>query len=412
MPSKVVDFVFPQRLGIPFRWLVSSSWVSNLGDGIALAAAPLLVASLTNSPLLIALAPVMQGLPWLLFGLHAGAIADRFDRKRLVMFANGIRALIISVLVVFIVTGAANIWIVLATSFLYGVAEVFADSASGTLMPMIVDKPDLGIANQRMQAGFLLGNQLLGAPIGAFLFAIGHAWPFVTQVVAMLFALLLIWRMQLSAAAARGNNDEPHEPLRRSIAQGLTYIWHTPSIRTLALVILVFNVTWAAPWGVLVFYSTDYLGMDAAGYGLLTAASATGGIVATLLFGWLDKRFSYSLLMRVCLTSEVLMHLMFALNTTRWGAYALMFFFGAYAFVWATVSNTLRQRIVPTELMGRVGAVMAVCVFGGLEIGWLLGGVIAELWGPTAPWWFAFIGSGITLVLIWPQLRHVTTDAA
>ncbi len=412
MPPHAVDVLFPARLGVPFRWLVSSSWVSNFGDGIALAAAPLLVASVTNSPLLISLAPVMQGLPWLLFGLHAGAIADRFDRKHLMMAANGIRAVIVAVLVGFIVTGTVNIWIVLGASFLYGVAEVFADSAGGTLMPMIVEKPDLGGANQRMQGGFLLGNQLLGPPIGAFLFAAGHAWPFVAEVVAMLFALLLVSRMQLGAVAPEADATEPKEPLRTSIREGLAYIWRTPSIRTLALVILAFNVTFAAPWGVLVFYATEYLGMDAFQFGLLTTASAIGGIIAVLSFGWLDKKVSYALMMRVCLTSEVLMHLLFAINRSVYGAYAIMLFFGAYAFTWATVSTTLRQRIVPRELMGRVGAVMAVCVFGGLEIGWLLGGIIAELWGPTAPWWFAFVGSGITLALIWRQLRHVAADDA
>lgn len=412
MPNSVVDFVLPRRLGIPFRWLVASSWVSNLGDGIALAAAPLLVASLTNSPFLIALAPVLQGLPWLLFGFHAGAIADRFDRKRMVMFANAIRAVIVGALVVFIATGHVTIWIVLATSFLYGVAEVFADTAAGTLMPMIVDKPDLGTGNQRMQAGFLVGNQLLGPPIGAFLFALGHAWPFLTQVVAMLLALMLISRMQLTAAQAKQEGVDTSVPMRTSIVEGLRYIVRTPSIRTLALVILVFNITFAAPWGVLVFYTTDYLGMSAVGYGLLTTFGALGGILGTSLFGVLSKRFSFSLLMKVCLSSEVLMHLLFALNRSQWGAFALMFFFGAYAFVWSTVSTTLRQRIVPTELMGRVGAVMGVCVFGGLEIGWFLGGIIAELWGPTAPWWFAFIGSGLTLALIWGQLRHVTADDA
>ena len=144
------EIVAPRRMGRDFRWLLASSWTSNIGDGIALAAGPLLVASLTDSPFLVASAALLQYLPWLLFGLHAGAIADRFDRRTLVMIANALRALVVAMLCVFIVTGAVNIGIVLVTMFAYGVAEVFADSASSTLLPMLVDHDDLGIGNARM----------------------------------------------------------------------------------------------------------------------------------------------------------------------------------------------------------------------------------------------------------------------
>nr|MDQ2698852.1 MFS transporter [Actinomycetota bacterium] len=118
MPS-LGDLIAPRRLGTDFRWLLASSWTSNLGDGIALAAAPLLIASLTSSPILVAAGAMMQFLPWLLFGLLAGAVADHHDRRRLVMIANGSRALVVGALIVFLVTGLANVWIVLAVAFLY-----------------------------------------------------------------------------------------------------------------------------------------------------------------------------------------------------------------------------------------------------------------------------------------------------
>ena len=123
MPS-LGELIAPRRLGTDFRWLLASSWTSNLGDGIALAAAPLLIASLTSSPVLVAAGAMMQFLPWLLFGLLAGAVADHHDRRRLVMLANGLRAVVVLALVVFLVTGYANVWLVLATAFLYGTAEV------------------------------------------------------------------------------------------------------------------------------------------------------------------------------------------------------------------------------------------------------------------------------------------------
>ncbi|QIG40171.1 MFS transporter [Microbacterium sp. 4R-513] len=404
MPS-LGDLIAPRRLGTDFRWLLASSWTSNLGDGIALAAAPLLIASLTPSPILVAAGAMMQFLPWLLFGLLAGAIADHHDRRRLVMIADGLRAVVVLALVVFLVTGQANVWMVLATSFLYGTAEVFADSAGSTLLPMLVKPADLGIGNARMQAGYLVANQLAGPPLGAFLFAVGSFWPFVLQVLCVALAVLLISRI------ARTPVPEHQEGSRgtkaHAIREGLQWLRHNAPVRTLVIIILVFNVTWAAPWGVLVLYATEHLGMGPVGYGALTTASALGGIIAVFSFGWLEKRVSFSTLMRVCLSLEVLMHLSFAVTTSPVVAFVIMFGFGLYAFVWATISTTVRQRLVPMELQGRIASVNMVGVFGGLVIGQFIGGVLAQLFGLTAPWWFAFAGSAITLALVWRPISHI-----
>jgi predicted MFS family arabinose efflux permease len=302
-----------------------------------------------------------------------------------------------------IATGHVNIVAVLAAMLLMGVAEVFADSTSQTLMPMLVDKRDLGIGNARMQAGFLTANQLVGPPVGAFLFAAGMAWPFLVQAVTGLLAVVLIGRISLPPVPAA----ESPSHLRRDIAEGLRWIGSHPPVRTLALVILVFNITWAAPWAILVKYSLDHLHMGAVGFGLLTTASAIGGLLGTFAYGRLERRFSLATLMRVCLSLEVLFHLSLALTTTGWVALVILFVFGAYAFVWGTVSTTVRHRAVPTRFQGRVGAVHMMCVFGGIVVGSALGGVIAERWGLTAPMWFAFVGAGVTLALVWRQLSHI-----
>lgn len=404
MPS-LGEMIAPRRLGRDFRWLLASSWTSNLGDGIALAAAPLLIASLTSSPVLVAAGAMMQFLPWLLFGLLAGAVADHHDRRRLVMLANGLRAVIVSVLVVFLVTGQATVWMVLVTAFLYGTAEVFADSAGSTLLPMVVKPADLGIGNARMQAGYLVANQLAGPPLGAFLFALGSFWPFVLQVLCVALAVLLISR--IARTPVPEHPDAPRGTKVHAIREGLRWLRRNPPVRTLVVIILVFNVTWAAPWGVLVLYATDYLGMGPVGYGALTTASAIGGIIAVFSFGWLEKHVSFATLMRVCLSLEVLMHLGFALTTSPAVAFAIMFGFGLYAFVWGTISTTVRQRLVPMELQGRIASVNMVGVFGGLVIGQFIGGVLAQLYGPTAPWWFAFGGSAITLALVWRSISHI-----
>ena len=404
MPS-LGELIAPRRLGTDFRWLLASSWTSNLGDGIALAAAPLLIASLTSSPVLVAAGAMMQFLPWLLFGLLAGAVADHHDRRRLVMLANGVRALVVLALVVFLLTGNATVWLVLATSFLYGTAEVFADSAGSTLLPMLVKPADLGIGNARMQAGYLVGNQLAGPPLGAFLFALGSFWPFLLQVLCVSLAVLLISR--ISRTPVPEHPESSSGTTAHAIREGLSWLRHNAPVRTLVLIILVFNITWAAPWGVLVLYATEHLGMGPVGYGALTTASALGGMIAIFSFGWLERHVSFATLMRVCLSLEVLMHLSFALTTAPAVAFVIMFGFGLYAFVWGTISTTVRQRLVPMELQGRIASVNMVGVFGGLVIGQFIGGVLAQLFGLTAPWWFAFGGSAITLLLVWRPISHI-----
>ncbi|PRZ06365.1 putative MFS family arabinose efflux permease [Isoptericola sp. CG 20/1183] len=399
----MLEAIVPARMGVPFRWMLASSWTSNIGDGIALAAGPLLVASQTDSATLVALAAMLQRLPWLLFGLWAGALADRVDRRRIVIVANALRAVVVAVLCAAIVTGAANVVVVLAAMLLMGVAEVFADTTSQTLLPMLVDKRDLGTGNARLQAGFLTGNQLAGPPVGAFLFALGMAWPFLVQVVCVLLAILLISRISLPPVP----RPATPAPARREIRDGLRWLWTHPPVRTLALVIFSFNATWAAPWGVLVLYSLDRLQMGPVGYGLLITATGVGGVLGTLVYGRLERRFSLATLMKTVLSMEVAFHLVLALTTSAWVAMATVFVFGVYTFVWGTVSNTVRQRAVPTEYQGRVGSVYLIGLFGGIVVGNALGGVLTDLWGITAPFWFAFVGAGLTLALVWRQLDHI-----
>lgn len=411
MPS-LVDLVAPPRLGRDFRWLIGAFWTSNVGDGIALSAAPLLIASMTHAPVLVAAGAMLQYLPWLLFGLHAGAVADRHDRRRMVMLANGLRGAVIAALCVFLVTGHATIWIVLTAAFLYGTAEVFANSAGNTLLPMMVRSEDLGVGNARMQAGYLVANQMAGPPLGAFLFAVGSFWPFFVQVLCVLLAVVLISRI-VSATVPPADRapDAPAAHSPHPIREGLHWLRRNPPVRTLVIVILVFNVTWSAPWSVLVLYATEHLHMGEVGYGTLTTASALGGLLAVTLFGRLEKHVSFATLMRVCLTLEVLMHLSFALTTSGVVAFVIMFVFGTYAFVWGTISTTVRQRLVPMHLQGRMAAVNMVGVFGGMVVGQLLGGVIAQVWGLTAPWWFAFAGSALTLVIVWRSISHIAAAA-
>jgi predicted MFS family arabinose efflux permease len=402
--GRVVEVLAPSRLGGGFRWLLASSWVSNLGDGFALAAGPLLIASQTHDPRLVALATLLQQLPWLLFGLFAGALADRLDRRLIVVIVDLMRAGVLVLLSVSILTDAVSIALVLGALFLLGTAEVFADNASSTLLPMLVARSDLALANSRLQAGFLTVNQLAGPPIGAALFAVGMFLPFATQAVLVGSGAVLVSRVVLPAH--RRHAPGPRD-VGRDIAAGFRWVVRHAAVRTLVLTIFTFNITFGAAWSVLVLYASERLGMGAIGFGLLTTVGAVGGLVGTTSYGWITRRISLGDVMRIGLIIETFTHLALALTTVPAVAMLIFFVFGAHAFIWGTTSITVRQRAVPTELQGRVSSVNSLGVYAGLVIGAAVGGVIAKRWGITAPFWFAFVGSGLFVVLIWKQLTHL-----
>ena len=403
-----MEALLPARLGTGFRWLLGSSWVTNLGDGIVLAAGPLLVASMTDDARLVALGATLQWLPPLLFGLLAGALSDRLDRRRLVIVMNVVRALVLAVLATAVVTDQVTIAVVLGALFLLGTSEVFADNTASTLMPMLVHRDDLAIANSRLQAGFITVNQLAGPPLGAALFAAGAALPFAAEAVLVVAGAVLVSRLRLPEHA----EERPETHIGRDIAEGLRFSLRHPAVRTLILTIFTFNITFGAAWSVLVLYATRRLGMGEVGFGLLTTVSAAGGLVATLAYGWITRHVSLADLMRIGLIIETLTHVALALTRVPWVAMAIMFVFGAHAFVWGTTSMTIRQRAVPLRLQGRVNSVNLIGSFGGLVLGSVVGGSLAEQWGVTAPFWFAAVGSAVFVVAIWRQLRHIAVADA
>lgn len=404
--SRLLDIVVPTRLGVGFRFLLGSTVLACIGDGMALAAGPLLVSSLTRNAFLVALAALLQWLPPLLFALVAGVVSDRVDRVRLVVATEVARALVVGVLALTLLTGHGSIAAVLVVMFLLGTLEVFSNNTSSTLLPMIVASEDLPLANARLQIGFVTLSQFVGPPLGALLFGIGRAVPFAGQAILVGFGALLVARIVLPERQAAG---ESH--WRRDVVEGVIWTARHPAVRTLVLTILIFNVTFGAAWSVLVLYATRRLGVDSFGFGLLNAAIAAGGIVANLLYARITARISLGSLMRLGLVIETLVHLFLALTRSPWVAGATLFCFGFEAFAWGTTSITVRQRAVPSELQGRVNAVNTVGSYAGLVAGAGLGGVIAQGAGVVAPFWFAFAGSAVFLVVMWRRLSHITHQA-
>jgi MFS family permease len=404
LPSRVEETVVPSRLGRSFRWLLASSIATNAGDGVALAAGPLLVASLTRDPFVVSMALLSQQLPYLLFGVLAGAVADRFDRRRIVAFVDLGRAAVLAVLTATIVAGTVEIAVVLAALFVLGSAETFADVGSHSLLPRVVRREDLGIANARLQGSFLFTNQLLAPPIGALLFAVGMSLPFATNAACFALGAVLVSRVVTDVAT-----EAPAEraSLRADIVEGVRWLMGHPPMRTLALTIVAFNVTYGAAWSVLVLYASERLGMDEIGFGLITTSIAIGGVIGTLSYGRLERRFSLANIMRVGLLIETFTHLSLALTTSPLVALGTMVVFGAHAFVWGTTSTVVRQRAVPDALLGRVTGVYHVGVIGGIAVGTPIGGLLARSFGITAPFWFGFVGSAVLVVILWRQFAYI-----
>ncbi len=406
--ARITETVAPARLGRSFRFLLSATVVTNVGDGVALAAGPLLVASQTRDPLLVSMALLSQYLPHLVFGLVAGAAADRLDRRRIVAGVNLGRAVVLAALAATIVSGTVSIAVVLLILFVLGTAETFADAASSSLLPRVVPRQDLGVANARMQGAFLLTNQLLAPPIGAFLFALGMALPFATNAACFALGALLVSRVVYDVAEPAGERSG----LRADMVEGVRWLVGHPPMRTLALTIFTFNVTFGAAWSVLVLYAGERLRMDEVGFGLLTTAVAAGGIVGLAAYGRLERRFSLADIMRVGLVIEAGTHLSLALTTSPAVALATMVIFGAHAFVWNTTSTVVRQRAVPDAILGRVTSVYRVAIIGGLAIGTPIGGLLARTFGITAPFWFGFSGSALLVAILWRQFEHIAHTEA
>ena len=413
MPSpfaRAVETVAPARLGRSFRWLLAASTLTNIGDGVALAAGPLLVASLTQDPLLVSLTLLSQTLPPLLFGLFAGVVADRHDRRRIVAVVNVVRAVVLGLLATTIVSDTASIAIVLGALFILATAETFADV--GEQQPPSPARAARGPGHRERPA---LGRDPADQP------ARGPAHR--RRAVRRRHGAAVRDRRGLLRPRrdprAHGSRTEPAEErpggrstIRADLVEGLRWLLSHPAMRTLALTIVAFNITFGAAWSVLVLYAGERLGMTAVGFGLLTTAIAIGGIIGTGAYGRLERRFSLADIMRGGLIIETLTHLVLALTTLPVVALATFVVFGAHELVWGTTATAIRQRAVPDAVLGRVTGVYTVGIYLGIVIGTPIGGLLARTYGLTAPFWFGFIGSAVLVVVLWRQFDNIAHAGA
>jgi len=405
--------LFIRDLPADFSRLCFASLATNLGDGALLAAGPLLVASLTTSPGAVGAAVVVQQLPWLLFSLFSGVIVDRLDRRRLVIVVNVCRSLVLVTLTVLIAFHVAPLGAIYSALFLLGTGETLADNAVGALTVSAVRGEDLGRANAQMSLTFTVGNQVAGPPLGALLFAVGHALPFGFHAVAFALAAFLVWRTALHPArlSAEGPPVSEASHVLTDLAVGLRWVSRHSALRILVVSIAVMDVVFAVAFVTWVLYGVEVLGLTNFQFGLLITSSAIGGLAGPAVYGWAEPRFGRPTLVRFGMTFEAMVHLALATTPPAWAVYGIMAAFGVHTMVWGAAFTTLRQQATPDALLGRVTSVYMTASVGGAAIGSALGALIAEYFGLTAGFWIGFITMCGVAALSWRPLAALETDS-
>ncbi len=378
-------------LGRPFWTFWWASVLANLGDGIRLAAFPLLAASLSADPLVVAAVAAAGALPWLLTGLLAGSLADRHGARVLLPAADGLRVAVLLGLLALLVTDRAGVPAVVAAAFLLGVGETVRDTAAQTVVPRLVPGRLLERANGRLAAGDLVGNEFVGPLLGGVLFAAGAALPFAVHSATAALAVLLVLSLPAALLSALGPAADGDAPRRHGVREGLGWLAGQPVLRVLVLSITAVALADSAWFAVFVLYAEQRLGLGAVGFGGLLALGAAGGVIGALLAERLiDGRRHRDVIGWSAFAAAVLPCLLLVAPTLWAAGVVVVGTSGAFA-VLNVAAVSVRHRIVPGRMLGRVTATWRTSVHGASAVGALGGGAVAAVAGLEAP----FVLSGV-----------------
>lgn len=383
----------PAGLGADFNRLWGAAAVSNLGDGIREAALPLLAASLTRDPLLVAGVAAAGRLPWLVFGLVSGAIVDRVDRRRLMWRVDAFRTVLMGALAVSVATGVATIPMLFLVALAHGVAETLFDNASHAILPSLVRREDLERANGRLEAALTVCNEFAGPPLGALLFVSLATVPFVADATSFAVASLLVLAIHGRYRPERMVDEKP--TLRADIVEGLRFVWSNALLRTLSLTAAVVNMVLHATWAIFVLYSVRMVGTSEVGFGVLLSVFAVGGLAGGLYASKVSSRLGPGRAITLAICAAAVAEITMGLvpePAAVGGMLVVLAFSGA---LWNVVTTSLRQSIAPDSLLGRVNAAHRVLAWGSMPVGAILGGLIASGAGLRAP----FLIAGLALAL-------------
>lgn len=411
MPDDRGTRVVAPGLGRRFTIVWTADSVSNLADGVVAVAGPLLIASVTRDPLLVAGLFAVKTLPWLLFSLLSGALVDRVDRRRAMVAADAVRAVAIGALALSVVADLHSVALIYAVYFVLGSAETLFDNASAALLPSVVGEEHLERANGRLYGTRILMQNMIAAPVGGFLFAATQSGPFLLDAVLFAGAVVLICLLPGRFAVPRVA-DAAVSTLRSEIAEGVRWLWRHRLLRAIGLALALMNLTLDAAVAILVLYAQDRLGLGPVGYGVLLSSFAVGGIVGSLLGARLIRALGPGTILRGGLIIEASTHLCLALTHSAVVAGVVLAVFAVHGTLWGIVGSSLRQSLTPAHLMGRVNSGHLFLGYGGSALGAVLGGVLASTLGLTAPFWCGLVAVAALAVVAWPVLGNASIRAA
>lgn len=395
-----------------FAKLWAASSTSALGTGLATIATPLLVASRTSDPLTVAAASGAAWLPWLLFALPGGVLVDRVDRRRLMILIDWVRVVALGVLGTAIVTGRASIALLYVVLFVVNTGEIVMRTASQAMVPAVVAREGLERANGWLFGGAMLMNGMVAGPLSGLLFAIAASLPFFVNAgtyaaSAVLFALIAgsyrPSRQETSTAAGSAWNE---------LVAGFRWLVHQRLVRTMAILIGLLNVTLTAALAVLVLLTKQRLHLGSVGYGLLVTCIAVGGILGSVIGDRLIRWVTATWTVRVGLLIEAATHLALAASRNPFLIGCALFAFGVHGALWGIVASSLRQRLTPPEMLGRVGSTTLFISAGGNCVGALLGGAVAARFGLAAPYWVGFVVAVAVTAATWRVFNRATVARA
>jgi len=387
------------RLGSAYWRLWWANAVSYAGDGALVSALPLFAVTVTKDPRLIAVVSAAMFLPWLLLSLPAGAIVDRHDRVALMWRSQAVQFAVMGVLTVLIMTRMAGIAVLAAAGFLIGCAEVVYSNAEQSALPALVPADLLPRANGNQQVVLTIGETFAGPPLGSALFAVRAALPFGLDALSFAGSAALLAGLPRTA-----QSRVVHQRMHAQIAEGVRWLAGHRLLRTVALLLGVSNFSSQMGQATLVLLATQTLHVGTRGYGLLWTAAAIGSVLGGLVNPAITRRLGLLPSLTVAMAAFAVTDAGVGLAPNFAVAAALMACNGFFVTMWNVVTVTLRQRIVPAELLGRVNSAYRMIGWGLMPLGALAGGFVAHVAGLRAAYVVAGVLSGAALLAALPAL--------
>ena len=383
------------ELGGRFWSLWATFSAANLADGFSLVAFPLLSVAVTDDARAIAVVAMSRFLPFLVLALPAGVMLDRVDRRLASIVALGGRALVMAMLTAILIRGPVSITVLALAAFAVGLGEVVADSGIPAMVQSVVEAGRLEVANSRISGAGTVTNVFVGPPVGAALYGVDPG-----LVMGATGGLYLLATVLMTALRGRYRPRTPEpEPdpetgraagadpigrlgvLRRDLTVGLRFVWDHPVLRPLALAVGVLAFFGRACNAVFVIIVTDRFGFEGFEFGLLVAVDGISSVAMSFLVAGLVRRTNHSFSMRFSLGNYIVAAFLFSLSPLLAAAVISGLLYGVAEPTWNVVTTTVRQRLVPPEIFGRMMTAYLFIAWGAQPLGALFGGLVAEQWG-------------------------------